>query len=212
MKRYTVYVSYEGVEENAFSYETAENEQVCERFERVVKDKKLAEVTVETASDGVWRAFEKTQEEDREYKGDRLVSFDMPKGDVRITAKYVADENRVRLQLDLRAVRDVMTEERGPSYFYSTQEDWNGDSNDLEEGKTYYYDDGEEMTFVLRLNVDADVVLSTGEREYAPVKKEKRQAVYEYTFGFVDDLDPACRTNKPVRLCAPSTTVSFHVK
>ena len=212
MKKHTVLVLYDGLEQEEYSYEQQENEQVCERFALVENDRKLVSAVVEVRRGGAWTTLKGVGEEDRPHKGDRLVSFDMPAGDVRITAKYAVDETRVRMRIDLQSIRNVMSEV--PSYFYSAQDDINGDSFSLEEG-TFFYDDREEMTFVLRLRIDADVRLRAGDSEYAPVEKRKRLigdvAVYEYTFGFVDEYDKKYASARPVVLRAPETTVSFYI-
>lgn len=211
MKKRTVTVSIEGITENGYEETYDVGEQVCERFTYVCEDKRFA--AVEAIDEGTKEKIA-ADVQVREWKNDVLVSFAMPAGGAKIAVRYNLSEGRTRLTVELGEVKKELADV--PSYFYSGLEDVNGDSNDIDENKTYYYDQGDDLTFVLRLKREADVVLCLDGEEYVPEEKKEKffngEKIYEYTFGQTDDFDRAYRTRKRIPLRNVTEKVCFKLK
>lgn len=219
-KRINVRMRSVGIEDYDFEYDQPAGEQVYERFILVKDDKVLQKIEVSCVLDGEKVPFEKFETEDNEIENYRDVLF-YPSEDVIIEAFYESSPDRVAFRLDLSAIRHLLsatsiTKLPSPvSFFYSDSDEIHDYTNIFDEDKTYYYDDCEGVSFIVRLSSPVDLRISMAGKEYLPEEKEEcffhEQKVYEYRFGTIDDLDVNRVHYKRLVMRAPETIAKFIV-
>ena len=209
-----------GIDLYDYDFDQPAGEQVYERFILVKNDMVLRSVAVYQIIDGQRVPLEEVKTEDNDMENYRDVCF-YPTADALVEVTYEVSPDRLAFRLDLSAIRHLLaateiTRLPSPvSYFYSDWDDIHDWSHNFDEDSTYYYDDGEGVSFVVRLTASVDLRLTVAGKEYRPVETEEtyfgRQKVYEYRFGTLDDFDPA-RCNYPrVVIHAPASTAVFTI-
>lgn len=217
-KRIHVHIQCLTIDDYNFDYDQPAGEQVYERFIICYEDTVLNSIDVYQIINGVKTPVDKVETKENTFDNYRDVCF-YPTENTLIELNYEKSPHRVAFKLDLSEIRHLLsateiTKLPSPvSYFYTDSDEYHDYSHNFDEEKTYYYDDGEGISFIVRLNKSVDLRLILSDKEYLPQEVEEcrfgKQQVYEYRFGTIDDFDPARRNYPNIPLHAPSTTAKF---
>lgn len=209
------------IEEYNFEYEESRGLEISERFPLYVNDLGLKAVEIYQVEGLKEVPYEKARFEDNDLENYREISFFSDK-DVLISLVYEKSPKRVAFEIDLSNIRSLLaaTDDKNipspASFFYTDSDDIRDDTHIFDENETYYFDDFEGITFIVRLKEKVDLRLELSGEEYLPEEVEEKRfgksLVYEYRFGSVDDYDPKRRNYRVIRLKAPKTVAKFIVK
>jgi|GEM_PF-3964286 len=178
-----------GIKDYNFDYVQSAGKQLYERFVLVKDDMELKNIEIYQIVNGAKVPFKKYKMEDNEIENYRDVCC-YPQEDTTIELFYEKSSDRLAFRLDLSNIRHllattVITALPSPvSYFYSDSDDCHDYTHIFDEEKTYYYDDFEGISFVVRLTSQVDLRICISGKEYTPVETEEcwfnKQKVYEY--------------------------------
>lgn len=219
-KEIKVSIKSVGIDEYDYEYVQPAGEQLYERFVLIKDDMALHSLDVYRVIDGVREPCKKYKTEANDMENYMDVCL-YPTEDTAIELRYEPSPDRVAFRLDLSEIRHLLaatavTRTPSPvSFFYSDSDEMHDYTHLFDEDKTYYYDDCEGVSFVVRLSAPVDLRLTVSGKEYLPVETEQThfgpQKVYEYRFGTLDDYDPDRRGYPKVSIHAPATTAVFTI-
>lgn len=219
-KQIKVSIKSVGIEDYDCEYVQPAGEQLYERFVLVKDDKALRSLDVYLIKGGARVPYKAFTTEEKEVDNYVDVCF-YPTEDTVIELQYELSPDRLAFRLDLSAIRHLLaateiTRLPSPvSYFYSDWDDIHDWSHNFDEDSTYYYDDGEGVSFVVRLTASVDLRLTVAGKEYRPVETEEtyfgKQKVYEYRFGTLDDFDPRRSLYPRIVMHAPASVATFYI-